>query len=85
MDGATAGQHYCAVPKKPHPVLKLLGERIRKNRDKLDWTEERFAAEVSLSTNYISDIELGKRNISVLVLRRIARALHVTTSDLLDD
>lgn len=73
------------MPNRPHPYLKLVGGRIRERRLELDWTQERLAAEAGLDRGYISDIERGRRNLSLLALVRLARVLGTTVVSLLDE
>lgn len=64
---------------------KLLGNAIRKRRVDLDLTQEELAEKAGLHWTYISGIERGTRNVSVVKLYQIARALsssvHQLTSD----
>jgi len=48
-------------------------------------SQEKLAEKADLSTNFISDIECGKVNISLDALVRIANALKVTLADLIRD
>jgi transcriptional regulator with XRE-family HTH domain len=73
------------VPKAPpHPTLKAMGRRIRLERERLKWSQETLADEASLDRSYMSGIERGIRNISVIKLFEIANALGVPPSVLLD-
>ena len=47
-------------------------------------SQESLAAAADIDRTYISGIERGVRNISLLTLARIARALHVKISDLIE-
>ena len=72
------------MPPQGHRILKLVGDQIREHRERLGWTQQRLAAEAGLDMGYVSDIELGKRNVSLLVFLQIVRALRVKASDILD-
>jgi len=50
---------------RPDPVLQLLGATIRQYRQQRGFTQKTLAAKVGLDRVYISQIELGKRNISI--------------------
>jgi transcriptional regulator with XRE-family HTH domain len=61
---------------------KVLGENIRTHRRSLKWSQEKLAEKAELHHNYIGDIERGEENVSVDALRRIAVALGVQLTDL---
>jgi len=65
-------------------VLNVLGLNVRKWREEKELTQEALAERADLDPTYISGIERGKRNPSVLSVLRIARALGVTTSILME-
>lgn len=67
----------------PAPVLQLLGAMIRHYRQQRGLTQQALAHQAALSTNYLREIEKGRRNVSVLNLLRLADALHFPTSVLL--
>ncbi len=73
------------VPARTHPFLKIVGARVRDRREALGWSQERLAAEADLDRTYISGIERGLRNMSLLALLRIARVLGVSLTDLLQE
>ncbi|MGI8908128.1 MAG: helix-turn-helix domain-containing protein [Candidatus Sumerlaeaceae bacterium] len=63
--------------------LRKLGTRIRKLRERQQFSQETFAVECGLHRTYIASVERGERNISVLNLRRIAHALQTAPAKLL--
>ena len=63
---------------------KVLGENIRTHRRKLGWSQIKLAEKSDLHHNYIGDIERGEENVSVDALMRIATALKVGLSDLVE-
>ncbi len=65
-------------------VAKLVGTNVRKLRVQQGFTQERLAVRVSLSSDYVSRLELGKENPTVDVLHRISTALGVRISTLFD-
>lgn len=65
-------------------VLTVLGSRIRKHRASLGLSQEQFADRCGFDRTYISMIERGKRNISILNLLRIAHGLNVRISTLVE-
>jgi len=62
--------------------LARLGERVRAWRDEHDLSRKALAAASGVSERYLAQLEAGLGNISVLLLRRIARAMHVSIEDL---
>lgn len=69
---------------KPHPVLSAFGRNVRKHREALDITQEELAEKADLDQTYISGIERGIRNPGVKNAARIAKALGLTTSKLME-
>ena len=66
-------------------IYKLLGNRIRQERLKLNLTQEQLAEKVDLSTSYIGQIERGERNISLDTLVVLCKSIGVTIDYLLQD
>jgi transcriptional regulator with XRE-family HTH domain len=63
----------------------MLGDRVRKRRDELDLTQEQLAAATGLKQFHISRIESGDiKDVKGETLRRLARALRVTSDFLLE-
>ncbi|MDW8467695.1 MAG: helix-turn-helix transcriptional regulator [Burkholderiales bacterium] len=66
----------------PHPrpealYLAQLGERVRAWRADQGMTRRRLAAVSGVSERYLAQLEAGRGNVSILLLRRIARAMEV--------
>lgn len=61
-----------------------LGKTIKRIRTEKGLSQEKFAFEADLHRTYISDIERGNRNPTVTVLEKIAKALEVKPSELLE-
>ena len=64
--------------------LNILGLNVRKRREEKELTQEALAERANLDPTYISGIERGMRNPSVLSVLRIAKALGVTSSKLME-
>ncbi len=62
---------------------RIVGANIRRLRGEHDLTQEDLAHEAKIDLTYMGGIERGKRNPSLLVMVRIARALSVQPADLL--
>ena len=65
-----------------HPSLKVLGRNLRRQREKREFTQEKLGELAELDPTYISGIERGIRNPSLLSLLRIAKGLGVPVADL---
>jgi transcriptional regulator with XRE-family HTH domain len=65
-------------------VAEQLGLNIRVSRTRRQLTQEGLADAAELHPTYISEIERGKRRISVETLLKIAKALNCSVSELLD-
>jgi ribosome-binding protein aMBF1 (putative translation factor) len=64
-----------AVEKKS-PYLAELGRRIRDTRTSAGMTQEDLAHESEIDRSYIGGVERGERNVTFVVLCRIAGALR---------
>jgi len=63
-------------------ILKILGNNIKIQRNKLDLSQEALAEKSNLHRTYIGAVERGEKNVSFKNLYKIAKALNVTISDL---
>jgi XRE family aerobic/anaerobic benzoate catabolism transcriptional regulator len=63
--------------------LKALADRVRQARARRGMTRKQLARDSGVSERYLAQIEGGKGNISVLVLRQLAKALNVSLDVLL--
>jgi transcriptional regulator with XRE-family HTH domain len=61
----------------------LVGDNVRQARKLRGLTQEQFAVKSGFSQQYLSSLENGKRNPSVITLYEIAVALSVQPADLL--
>jgi transcriptional regulator with XRE-family HTH domain len=73
----------------PHPAMQdwraVLGKNVRRIRRQRGLTQEELAFEAEIDLTYVGGIERGKRNPSLLVMARIAKALGVQLTKLLSD
>ena len=63
-------------------ILIQLGMRIRYLRKQLGMSQLDLSVESDVNRNYISDLEKGRRNPTILVLNKIAIALNTDLSNL---
>lgn len=66
-------------------LLFAFGQTIRKIRLSKEISQERFADMCNLHRTYISDIELGKRNVSLENIGKMAKALEIKISELFQE
>lgn len=62
-----------------------LGERIRDLRKERGWRQLDLSEHAGISENYVSDLEIGKKEIGLRTLQAVALAFGLKTSDLLKD
>jgi transcriptional regulator with XRE-family HTH domain len=62
--------------------IKIIGLTIRECRLKKGWTQETLASSSGLHPSYIGGIERGQRNLGLINLMKIAKALDVHPSEL---
>jgi len=65
-------------------IKKTIGDRIKELRRINNISQEELAFNAGIDNKYISDVELGKRNVSILVLNLIITALNITTHQFLE-
>ncbi len=66
-------------------LLTTFGRSLRSFRKQRGLSQEDLAEASKLSRNYVSDIERGVRNPSLLALVRLSRALRLPLRDMLVD
>lgn len=65
----------------PKPLI-LLGQAIRAQREQLGLSQEKLAEQCGFDRTYISMLERGKRNPSLLNLLKLAKGLQISVSTL---
>jgi transcriptional regulator with XRE-family HTH domain len=70
---------------KRSEVLKKFGGRVQELRKAKGLSQEKLGFACNLSQTYISEVEQGKRNISLLNLHAIASALEITLAHLMEE
>jgi transcriptional regulator with XRE-family HTH domain len=70
-------------PADPSRLLPLLGATLRHYRQQQGWSQRELAARAGLSATYMTEIEQGHRNLSVLNLVRIVAVLGLSMASLL--
>jgi len=67
----------------PGDIRARFGKRLHALRTKRGVTQVELADELGLRRTYISDLERGKRNVSLMTLEIIARGFKMSVSQLL--
>jgi transcriptional regulator with XRE-family HTH domain len=66
----------------PGMDIKLkVGQRIRVLRKELGLSQEALAYKSEVDRTYMTDVENGRRNVSIEILEKIIKALEVSFSD----
>jgi transcriptional regulator with XRE-family HTH domain len=63
----------------------ILGKAIRDQRKRMALSQEKLAEKAELHPNYLGRVERGEEYISLLALRRVAKALSVRVRELVED
>lgn len=63
-------------------IKEKLGNRIRELRKQTGLSQEKFALSIGMDRTYFASIELGKRNVSIINIEKIAKGLNVTLAEL---
>ena len=63
-------------------IEEKLGLKIKQLRNKIGISQEELAFRCDLHRTYISSVELGKRNVSIRNIEKIALALNVEIIEL---
>lgn len=63
-------------------ITVRLGSRIRELREQTGLSQEKFALKINMDRTYFSSVEGGKRNVSLINIKKIADGLNVTLSEL---
>ena len=76
---------------KPAPLrdsdvyLRRLGERVRMLRNQRGMSRKVLARQAKVSERYLAQLEVGKGNCSIVLLRRIARAIGLPVTQLVQE
>jgi transcriptional regulator with XRE-family HTH domain len=63
-------------------IRERFGFALKTRREELGLTQEEFAERAGIHRTYVSDVERGSRNISLLNIQRVAVALSIRLSEL---
>src|SRR5436305_10865398 len=63
-------------------IRERFGDAVRTRREQLGLTQEDLADKAGIHRTYLSDIERGSRNLSLINIERVAAALDLPMSEL---
>ena len=64
-------------------INEVFGKKVLERRQSLKISQETLANIADIDRTYLPDIEKGKRNVSLKVADKIAKALSISLKDLL--
>ncbi len=65
-------------------IKEKVGQRIRTLRKELNLSQEALALKSEVDRTYMTDVENGRRNVSLEILEKIIRALEVSFTEFFD-
>jgi len=68
---------------KKREILIKFGEKIREERHKKGLSQEELASKANVHRTYIGMIERGEKNITLVNIKKVARALDIPINQLL--
>jgi transcriptional regulator with XRE-family HTH domain len=66
------------LTQRDRALLKTVGANVLRARKARQWTQLQLARALKVKVSYLSEVEAGKRNLTLRVLGRLARALRTT-------
>ena len=63
-------------------IKEKFGQKVKQLREQKGFSMEYLANISNIDRTYISDIEKGKRNVSLLIIEKLSKALEVTIQEL---
>ena len=85
MPGAALSTSPRPIGSLPRDVSSRFGARLRELRRERNLTQLRMANDFGIDRSFISDVERGRKSISLPMLEVIALGMKLSLSDLLHD
>ena len=63
-------------------IKKSFGQRIQELRHKIGLSQEKFALLIGMDRTYLASVETGKRNISLVNIKKLADGLGISLGEL---
>lgn len=76
---------FMVVTKFTNHILSRFGQKVRAVRKEKNLSQEDLAGRSDLDRTYIGGVERGERNISLINIEKLAKALGVDAKDLFDN
>jgi transcriptional regulator with XRE-family HTH domain len=70
--------------RRKHPLLLSFGLRLRLLRNQAGLTQEKLSFRADLERSYVGQVERGERNVTLLNVCKLAKALRVRPAELLE-
>lgn len=61
------------------------GQNIKQIRKRMNITQSELATKMEISQSYLSDIENGRKNLSIKTVKKLADSLGLSVTDLFND
>ena len=58
-------------------IKRQFGLALKRERDRLGWSQERLANDIDVDQAYISRVETGQVNLTLETVEALATALHI--------
>jgi transcriptional regulator with XRE-family HTH domain len=62
-------------------IKQKVGHRVRQLRKELELSQEALALKAEVDRTYVTDVEAGRRNVSLEILERLIKSLDVSVTD----
>lgn len=63
-------------------IKENFGKRVRELRKKTGLSQEKFSLTIDMDRTYFASVELGRRNISIENIYKIAKGLNISLEEL---
>lgn len=64
-------------------IQQAFGLKVQQLRKETGMSQEKFALSIDMDRTYLASVEVGKRNISLCNIEKIAKGLNISVSELL--
>ena len=71
-----------AKKRRTPDIRERFGFAVKARREELELTQEELAEKAKIHRTYLSDIERGSRNLSLINIEKLAAALSLSISEL---
>lgn len=62
-------------------IKQKVGQRIKQLRKELELSQEALGLKAEVDRTYVTDVENGRRNVSLEILERIIKALNISIAE----